>query len=124
MDMHHYHAWKPACHGASDRQGKYTCGNVAQRDDALARCTSWATHAFVYSLDEECRPGARLASAEFSASTHHLVPHACNDIQWEHCDILINNKLKQPRMQMWNSFGGPTKCHVVEPFDLPGRLSI
>ena len=30
-------------------------------------------------LEGECGPGLRLASAESSAGTHHSVRHACND---------------------------------------------
>ena len=82
LDMHHYHAWESACQGTSDGapRGNYTCGDVIGREDTLARCTTWATNAFRKAFDEECGPGARLASAEFSASTHHLVRHACNDV--------------------------------------------
>lgn len=80
LDMHHYHAWETACQGTSDGRGNYTCGDIVGRDETLARCTSWATNAFRKAFDEECGPGARLASAEFSASTHHLVRHACNDL--------------------------------------------
>ena len=45
----------------------------------LGRCASWA---WVYraTLEEECGEGLRLASAESSASTHHSVRHACNDV--------------------------------------------
>ena len=82
LDMHHYHAWEPACMGTSDGppSGNYTCGNTASRADALRRCSSWATEAFRKAIDEECGVGAKLASAEFSASTHHRVNRACNDI--------------------------------------------
>jgi hypothetical protein len=56
-----------------------SCGDNVGRRDALERCASWAA---IYrdAVDEECGPGAKLASAEFSASTHHRVRHACNDV--------------------------------------------
>jgi hypothetical protein len=81
LDMHHYHAWEPSCQGASDGPpvGNYTCGDNLGRRDALERCSSWAK---IYrdAVDSECGTGAKLASAEFSASTHHRVRHACNDL--------------------------------------------
>ena len=81
LDMHHYHAWEPACSGTVVvDQGNYTCGDAAGRAQALARCSSWATETYRGAVDAECGPGARLASGEFSAATHHQVRHACNDV--------------------------------------------
>jgi hypothetical protein len=81
LDMHHYHAWEPACTGASDGPpvGNYSCSNVGARDDALRRCTLWA-HGFREAVDTRCGTGALLMSGEFSTSTHHKVKHACNDV--------------------------------------------
>ena len=81
LDMHHYHAWSPACQGASDGVvvANYTCAIVSERTKALQRCTSWAG-TYRKAVDQECGPGAQLMSGEMSASTHHKVRHACNDI--------------------------------------------
>eukprot|EP00797_Seminavis_robusta_P000451 Sro1028_g233200.1 n/a (553) ;mRNA; r:34431-36089 len=81
LDMHHYHAWEPACMGTSDGPplGNYTCSNVDARVDALARCTSWAD-VFREAVDTHCGKDAKLMSGEFSTSTHHKVLHACNDV--------------------------------------------
>ena len=91
LDVHHYHSWEPQCQGASDGHliGNYTCSNIQERNDALQRCTSWAT-VFRQAINHECGVGsgknnggnghAKLMSGEMSASTHHKVRHACNDI--------------------------------------------
>ena len=81
LDIHHYHAWEPQCQGASDGHvvANYTCANINERRDALQRCTSWAT-ILRQTVDEECGTGAQVMSGEMSASTHHLVRHACSDI--------------------------------------------
>jgi hypothetical protein len=81
LDVHHYHAWGPQCQGASDGHlvANYTCSNVEERTEALQRCASWAT-LFRQAVDKECGPGALLMSGEMSASTHHSVRHACNDL--------------------------------------------
>ncbi len=81
LDMHHYHSWEPKCQGASDghANANYTCSNAEERMDALERCASWA-HVFRQAVDDECGSGAKLMSGEMSASTHHQVRHACNDI--------------------------------------------
>lgn len=81
LDIHHYHAWEPKCQGASDGHvvANYTCAIAQERKDALERCAAWAS-VFRQSVDEECGVGAKLMSGEMSASTHHLVRHACNDI--------------------------------------------
>jgi len=83
LDMHHYHAWEPACSGTVDgsgsSHGNYTCGDAAATADALRRCTGWAAE-FRAAVDAECGRGARLVSAEFSAATFHQVRHACNDV--------------------------------------------
>lgn len=81
LDIHHYHAWEPKCQGASDGHviANYTCAIAEERMDALQRCTSWAS-VFRQAVDDECGAGAKLMSGEMSASTHHQVRHACNDI--------------------------------------------
>jgi hypothetical protein len=91
LDMHHYHAWEPSCTGTVDgpNKGNYTCGDISNRDNTLKRCASWATM-FRQVINEECGilgngddntgRAARLISGEFSASTHHSVRHACNDV--------------------------------------------
>uniref|UniRef100_A0A7S4HVV1 Glycoside hydrolase family 5 domain-containing protein n=1 Tax=Odontella aurita TaxID=265563 RepID=A0A7S4HVV1_9STRA len=87
LDMHHYHAWDPACQGASDGppSGNYTCGDGAATAATLGRCASWAGvyRSAVSGSPPDAGgipPGARLASAEFSASTHHSVLHSCVDV--------------------------------------------
>lgn len=80
LDMHHYHAWDEPCAGTSDGLGNYTCGDDVSRSITLQRCAAWASNVYRRAVDDECGPGARLASAEFSASTHHQVHRACNDI--------------------------------------------
>ena len=81
LDIHHYHAWGDSCSGAAEGPptGRYECSDVTARQDVLSKCTQWAS---VYrdTLEKECEPGLLLASAEFSASTHHSVRHACNDV--------------------------------------------
>eukprot|EP00957_Ditylum_brightwellii_P004516 343146-Ditylum_brightwellii.AAC.1 len=81
LDVHHYHAWDEDCQGTSDGPpvGNYTCNDESAKTATLRRCASWAS---IYrdAVDEECGPGAKLESAEFSSSTHHLVQRACNDI--------------------------------------------
>lgn len=82
LDMHHYHAWEPACQGASDGPpiANYTCTDTKARADALDRCTSWATETFRTLVNHHCEESAQLMSGEFSTSTHHSVRHACNDL--------------------------------------------
>lgn len=81
LDIHHYHAWEPQCQGASDGLilANYTCAIAEERRDTLQRCASWAT-VLRQTVDEECGAGAQVMSGEMSASTHHRVRHACNDI--------------------------------------------
>jgi hypothetical protein len=81
LDLHHYHAWEPNCMGASDGHfdANYTCSKVEERKDALERCSGWSA-VYREAIDKECGPGALLMSGEMSASTHHSVRHACNDI--------------------------------------------
>jgi hypothetical protein len=91
LDMHHYHAWEGQCQGAVDGppQGKYTCGDIEAMNEALDQCTSWAN---MYRDTAKEQLGgskpARLASAEFSASTHHLVRHSCLDVTTLHASYL------------------------------------
>lgn len=85
LDMHHYHAWEPFCQGAIKGgphpvTSNYTCDNTSARNEALARCTSWATDVFRAAVDVYCGPNAKLMSGEFSTSTHHRVHYACNDV--------------------------------------------
>mmetsp|Transcript_7727 Transcript_7727/g.10546 ORF Transcript_7727/g.10546 Transcript_7727/m.10546 type:complete len:641 (-) Transcript_7727:205-2127(-) len=81
LDVHHYHAWDEGCSGTSDGPpfGNYTCSDHSAKMETLSRCASWA---LVYrkAVDKECGKGTKLASAEFSASTHHSVLRACNDV--------------------------------------------
>ena len=81
LDLHHYHAWEGHCMGASDGHftANYTCSNIEERTNALERCSGWA-EVYRAAIDQECGPGARLMSGEMSASTHHSIRHACNDI--------------------------------------------
>ena len=82
LDIHHYHAWSPSCAGAVDGPpaGNYSCHDVSGRTKALERCVEWAKDIYRAAVDEMCGKGAKLMSGEFSASTHHRVRHACNDI--------------------------------------------
>jgi hypothetical protein len=81
LDIHHYHAWGDACSGAVEGPptGRYKCSDEEARNKVLSKCSEWAT-IYRQTLEKECEPGILLASAEFSASTHHSVRHACNDI--------------------------------------------
>jgi hypothetical protein len=81
LDMHHYVAWSEGCQGAVDGppSGNYTCGDNPERAATFARCMTWA-NVYRSVMDDELGKGAKLVSGEFSASTHHLVRHACNDL--------------------------------------------
>lgn len=80
LDIHHYHAWGPQCSGAVEGPptGRYACSDVEERTKVLEECTKWAS-VYRKTLEDECGEGLRLASAEFSASTHHSIRHACTD---------------------------------------------
>jgi hypothetical protein len=80
LDIHHYHAWGDACSGAIEGPptGRYACSDEVARNKVLGKCSQWASM-YRSTLEKECEPGLKLASAEFSASTHHSVRHACND---------------------------------------------
>lgn len=80
LDMHRYHAWGPSCQGTVDGppNGNYTCGDKITTSETLARCASWAAM-YRQVMDEQLGEGARLMSAEFSASTHHSVLLSCTD---------------------------------------------
>ena len=81
LDVHHYHAWGPECSGTVEGppSGRYACGDAAVRAEVLSRCVSWASSVYRPAVEAECERGLRLASAEFSAGTHHSVRHACAD---------------------------------------------
>ena len=81
LDMHHYHAWEPFCQGTVDGPplGNYTCGDADATDAALGQCASWAGVYRSATNEQVGNGGARLASGEFSASTHHSVLHSCVD---------------------------------------------
>ncbi|KAL7548621.1 hypothetical protein ACHAWF_011894 [Thalassiosira exigua] len=81
LDVHHYHAWGPQCSGSVEGppSGRYACSDEEAKEEVLGRCATWPS-VFRAALEEECEAGLRLASAEFSASTHHSVRHACNDV--------------------------------------------
>jgi hypothetical protein len=90
LDMHHYHAWSSHCTGTVDGQDSgYACGDEATRDEVLTNCTKWAGD-FRDIIDKSCGEGAKLMSAEFSASSHHSVRRSCNNI-----DTLRASYLKQ-----------------------------
>lgn len=83
LDMHRYHAWDHDCQGTVDGGsdlGSYVCSDETGRNAILDKCAMWASSIYRKSIDDECGPGAKIVSAEFSAATHHLVKHACNDI--------------------------------------------
>eukprot|EP00980_Cylindrotheca_fusiformis_P002820 scaffold672_cov126-Cylindrotheca_fusiformis.AAC.21 len=84
LDMHHYHAWEGQCQGTVDGppEGRYTCGDIEEMDSTLDQCATWATMYRDTAMEQLGGGGsvARLASAEFSASTHHLVRHSCLDV--------------------------------------------
>lgn len=88
LDMHHYHAWEGQCQGAVDGppQGSYTCGDTDAMNSVLDQCKSWATMYRDTAKEQlgDSRKPARLVSAEFSASTQHLVRHSCLDITTLH----------------------------------------
>lgn len=68
------------CQGSSDGiYGNYTCSDIKARSKTLNKCTQWAG-LYRGIVDAECGKGTKLASAEFSSSTHHSVRHACQDV--------------------------------------------
>jgi hypothetical protein len=81
FDGHHYQAWGGECQGSIEGPptSSYACSDSVTRDIVFAKCAEWP---FQYraAMEGECGIGLRLASAEFSASTHHSVRHACNDV--------------------------------------------
>ncbi|KAL7536458.1 hypothetical protein ACHAXR_010226 [Thalassiosira sp. AJA248-18] len=81
LDIHHYHAWGPECSGAVEGPptGRYACSDEETKAQVLGQCATWS-QVYRSALESECEKGLRLASAEFSASTHHSVRHACNDL--------------------------------------------
>jgi len=82
IDMHRYHAWGPTCQGTVDGPptGNYTCGDEEGTAQTLGRCAGWAgMYRDVMNEQLGDDDSARLASAEFSASTHHSVLHSCTD---------------------------------------------
>lgn len=81
LDIHHYQSWDPKCAGAVEGfpQGRYACSDEEAKAEVLGQCATWSA-VFRKSLEEECGEGLRLASAEFSSSTHHSVRHGCNDV--------------------------------------------
>ena len=80
LDMHRYHAWGPTCQGTVDGppSGNYTCGDDISTSQTIFRCSMWAKM-YREVMNEQLGEGARLMSAEFSASTHHSVLHSCTD---------------------------------------------
>lgn len=81
IDIHHYHAWGPECSGAVEGppSGRYACSDQETKAEVLGQCATWS-QVYRDTLESECGEGLRLASAEFSASTHHSVRHGCNDV--------------------------------------------
>lgn len=81
LDVHHYHAWGTECSGTVEGapSGRFACGDAGERKEVTSRCLSWASGVYRPAIEAECEGGLRLASAEFSAGTHHSVRHACND---------------------------------------------
>ena len=81
LDIHHYMAWGPQCSGAVEGSptGRYACSDEVTKAQVLGNCSTWAS-VYRSTLEDECGEGLRLASAEFSGSTHHSVRHACNDL--------------------------------------------
>ena len=81
LDIHHYYAWGPQCAGTVEGSpsGRFACSDEAAKLHVLGQCSTWAS-VYRSTLEEECGKGLRLASAEFSGSTHHSVRHACNDL--------------------------------------------
>lgn len=81
LDIHHYYAWGPECSGAVEGPptGRFACSDEEHRELVIGKCGAWAS-VYRSTIEKECEAGLRLASAEFSASTHHSVRHACNDV--------------------------------------------
>lgn len=103
----------------------HRCGDNAGRRDALQRCSSWAT---VYrdAVDSECGTGARLASAEFSASTHHRVRHACNDLDTLRAsyDAQIDAAEKSNVELFWWSYKMPYGGELVSWVQISSLVSL
>jgi hypothetical protein len=81
LDIHHYHAWGMECSGSIDGfpTSRYACSDEVTKAKVLTKCATWPSY-YRSALEGECGAGLRLASAEFSAATHHSVRHACNDV--------------------------------------------
>eukprot|EP00986_Skeletonema_menzelii_P019720 scaffold29018_cov166-Skeletonema_menzelii.AAC.2 len=81
LDIHHYYAWGPQCSGAVEGPpaGRFACSDDENRELVIGSCGAWAS-VYRSTIEKECEVGLKLASAEFSASTHHSIRHACNDV--------------------------------------------
>jgi hypothetical protein len=67
-------AWGGECRGSVEGPptGEYACGDDEGRARVFAKCADWP-FAYRGAMESECGKGLRLASAEFSASTHQYV---------------------------------------------------
>ena len=93
LDVHHYHAWFPECQGsmAGPASGSaYTCGDKEEAEKILKKCTTWASK-YRRAMDDAGQDHARLASAEFSVSTHHTLRLTCGN----HLSTLLTSYLDQ-----------------------------
>ena len=74
LDMHHYHAWGGECRGSIEGPptGEYACSDDEAKARVFKKCADWP-FAYRGAMEGECEKGMRLASAEFSASTHQYV---------------------------------------------------
>ncbi|KAL3912630.1 MAG: hypothetical protein SGILL_006808 [Bacillariaceae sp.] len=80
LDVHHYNAWSSKCSGTVDGQDSgYACGDEEKQNKVLEKCTRTAP-IFREIADATCGEGAKLMSAEFSASSHHSVRRSCNSV--------------------------------------------
>mmetsp|Transcript_15969 Transcript_15969/g.28878 ORF Transcript_15969/g.28878 Transcript_15969/m.28878 type:complete len:292 (+) Transcript_15969:1-876(+) len=81
FDLHHYMAWGDQCSGAVEGfpAGRYACSDLEAKAEVLGQCSTWS-QVYRNALEDECGAGLRLASAEFSAGTHHSIRHGCNDV--------------------------------------------
>lgn len=98
FDGHHYQAWGGTCQGSVEGPptGSYACSDTETRAKVFAKCADWPA-AFRFAMESECGKGLRLASAEFSASTHHSVRHACNDVST--LRMMLETQVKMAKLE-------------------------
>jgi len=82
LDVHHYLAWSgDFCSGTVDGQNAaYTCSDAEGRARTLNQQCGGFSPLFRQAIDNQCGPGAKLMSGEFSPASHHTVRRSCTDL--------------------------------------------